>query len=299
MPQEGPSLLDPLSEDPETEAAPPPQEIMRPAIRTMQGDTETLVQRARTITQLIGRGVQEVRTTPDEPSSRWLSILAVLIPLLVGGGFAGWWFYLKPRVIPPPPPPEERSATFFAVERTIALTIDTHAYETFGEKLIEEAKQSERAGTVKAIAVSISDGDKKHFMTPAEFFEFLHINPPEDILLPLEGPIMLFVSATPEGPRMGLSFKTRDPDRTIKDLVQWEGNLDDDLSILFLGKTASSSAPRFEDRTFRNIDWRWRTLSANEDFGVGHMVFPVGNTVVITTSRDAMETVIARLFDAR
>ena len=122
---------------------------------------------------------------------------------------------------------------------------------------------------------------------------------------------------------LGIAVKTRDTARTFRDLLLWESSLAVDLLPLFNGLNVKPTDALFEDRTYRNIDWRFLRLSTIEtpsvesgttttssdlplaelgpkkDIGLGHAVFPARNIAVVTTSKEAMETVIGRLFDSR
>ena len=68
---------------------------------------------------------------------------------------------------------------------------------------------------------------------------------------------------------------------------------------LFFGDEIKPLTSNFEDRTYRNIDWRYIKLSQEKDVGFGYTVFSAGNILVVTTSKAAMEEAINRLFDAR
>ena len=109
---------------------------------------------------------------------------------------------------------------------------------------------------------------------------------------------MAFVYTSEQGRRFGLAMETIDLDRTFLDLLSWESSLLADFLPLFFNQKPEAVITPFEDRTFRNIDWRYQKLSQAGDLGIGYALFPAKNLLVITTSKESMETVISRLFSA-
>jgi hypothetical protein len=65
--------------------------------------------------------------------------------------------------------------------------------------------------------------------------------------------------------------------------------------MFFDERTDTIVAP-FEDRTYRNIDWRYLKLSQAKDLGIGYGVFPASNVLIFTTGKEGAETTINRLF---
>ncbi len=82
-------------------------------------------------------------------------------------------------------------------------------------------------------------------------------------------------------------------------MLSWEPGLLRTFTPFFFDEKVNSVIAPFEDRTYRNIDWRYLKLSQDKDLGIAHAVFPAGNILIITMSKEAMETTINRLFDAR
>jgi hypothetical protein len=123
--------------------------------------------------------------------------------------------------------------------------------------------------------------------------------PPESFLKRLDPPFMTYVLASSDGTRLGLGVHTKDTNRTLRDMLDWEPKMMEDLRPLFFDKNITPVDLIFEGRSYRNIDWRYLKLSADTDIGIGYAVFPANNVLIITTSKGLMETVINRLFDAK
>ena len=83
------------------------------------------------------------------------------------------------------------------------------------------------------------------------------------------------------------------------DFISWENSLLSDLQPLFFDQKPDVVIAPFEDRTYRNTDWRFLKLSSEKDIGIGYTIFPAGNILILTTGKEAMETTINRLFEKR
>lgn len=272
----------------------------KPAIRTMKSDAEELFKSSRP--SLMDMVTQET-SSPAYPAARAVKHFSPLyfalgaIALVIMG--AGIYFIVLPPAAPLPQIKLAPPSPFFAVEASRTVTIDAKNRVGFLQVLEDSYREAERLETFKRIAVKMQDGPEERFLTMADLADLLRMSPPRALLERVSGPAMIFFQATEEGNRFGLAVKTSDPDRIFLDMLSWENSILVDLRNLFFDAQPESSIVPFEDRTYRNIDWRFQKLSTSIDLGIGYTVFPAKNLLVITTSRDSMETAINRLFDAR
>lgn len=235
------------------------------------------------------------------------AIIAGLI-LLGGGGLAVFYAY-RSRISPvkspddiitpdqtriPPPTP------YFATETSRTITVKKTDRAEFARLMADTWHEKEREGTVKRIIIKVQDGPIERFATLGDFFELWRIAPPQEIVNQASGMLMAFMYAGPTGNRLGFAVRTDEPERTFAHMLRWEPSLLAQATPLFFDERAGSILSSFfEDRTWRNIDWRYMKLSPEKDIGIGYLIFPVGDLFVFTTSKEATEAVINRLFDAR
>lgn len=275
----------------------------KPAIRTMKSDVEELFKTTKpSLIQVLG---QEVTTSGRPPPTKKESALrryypVFIVALAAGAAIIGVILFLASRketdgtpikLIPPAP--------FFATETSRTISVGAGERALFLRLMEDSSRELEREGNIKRILVKIKDGPAERFATLADFLEFYRITPPVNFLSNLGSPLMLFFYYGRDGSRFGLSLRTADPDRTWRDLLGWEPALLRDFTPLFFDEKPEVVISPFEDRTYRNIDWRFLKLSPKKDLGIGYTIFPVGDVLLLTTSKEATETVINRLFDAR
>ncbi|MEK7541573.1 MAG: hypothetical protein AAB533_01865 [Patescibacteria group bacterium] len=289
-----------------------PQETRRPAIRTMRSDVEGLFKNHKpTLMQMIGAQAQEpARAGEASPARSKIPAVgiagAALVLLLVGGG--AWWYLNRgaaltatpragtanPRAIPRGAP-----QALFATESSRTITIKKQDRGQFLRLMEDSWKEEEREGTVKRVIVLLQDGPQEYPATLADFFALWRIAPPSSLTERLDQNLMVFLYRGKTGNRLGLAVRTREPERTFADMLSWEPAMLASMTQLFFDERAEAIATPFEDRTYRNIDWRYLKLSQERDLGIGYAVFPAGNVFILTTGKEPMETVINRLFDAR
>lgn len=271
----------------------------RPAIRTMKSDVERLFKNTKpSLLQIIGQGtLEELPPKGRHLSSRLLYAGGtILIGALVLG--LGFYFYAPSGGAPAPQkliPP----APFFATEAARTITVDIKNRASFLRLMEDSSFEFERAGTVKRVLIKVQDGPTERFATVADMLRFWQVNSPQNFLTELGAPLMTFFYFGTGGSRFGFLVPTKDSDRTLASLLSWESNiLADFRPLLFDAKPERAVAP-FEDRTYRNIDWRYMKLSEKQDLGIGYAVFPAKNLLLVATNKETMETIISRLFDAR
>ncbi|MEK7098970.1 MAG: hypothetical protein AAB916_00440 [Patescibacteria group bacterium] len=279
----------------------------KPAIRTMRSDAEALFKTTKpSLIQMIG--TQQIAP----PSARLaapskvkipMMLIGVLILAVIGGGA----YYLlqtltsSTNTATPNPRAASRPAApaLFATEASRTITVKKQDRAEFLRLMSDTWRETEREGTVKRLTIMLSDGPQEYPATLADFFEMWRITPPSSLTERLNQNLMVFLYAGKTGNRLGFAVQTREPERTFADMLSWEPALLASISQLFFEERPDAVVIPFEDRTYRNIDWRYLKLSQERDLGVGYAVFPVGNIFVFTVGKEGMETVINRLFDAR
>ena len=85
----------------------------------------------------------------------------------------------------------------------------------------------------------------------------------------------------------------------LRDFIQWEPLLPIAFRPFFFDEKPEGLIAPFQDRSYRNIDWRYIKLSEEEDLGIGYAIFPAKNLLVVATSKETMEIVINRLFEGK
>lgn len=285
-----------------------------PALRTMKSDVQELLKTSQpSLLDLVGEELkqrdQAARTAPDRNvpagrSRRWVILITVLILALT----AGTVLVFIRRSGPPPAqtPPPRLPRAFFATETSRTITVAPTERLEFLRLVQDSADEPEREGSMKRLLIKIEAAGTQRFARPGDLFSLYRIQPPEEFVAVLEPDLMLFLHyglsgpARPTGgPRLGFAARTREPGRILRILLGWERRLAQDLGVLFLRETIPSTLPEFEDRTYRNIDWRFQKLSSEKDLGIGYGIFPAQNLLILTTGKSAMESVINRLFDVR
>lgn len=225
---------------------------------------------------------------------------AIILLLVLGAGFYLLMAGGNKESIPHTPTPAVAPLPqLFATETSETITIKTGDGPGLLRSLQELTDKEGREGTLKRVAIKISGGPTERLLGLTDFFETLGIEPPSGFVGHMETQIMIFVFYGSEGGRVGLAVKTNDINRALRDLFVWEPTMVSSLGSLLFDKERDLTEGKFEDRIYRNIDWRFLKLSSKEDLGIAYTVFPANNILILTTSKTALETIINRLFDLR
>jgi len=285
-------------------AADETRSMRNPAIRTMKSDVQELFKTTKpSLIQIIGKEAEASREAyrpENKRNYKTLIIIAGALALLASA--AGVFFFFYPfgfsedKIIPAKPtlPPP-----YFAVETSRTISMGAEDRALFLRLFTDSYKEPEREGQIKRVVIKLQEGERERFADLHDFFEFYKIVPTKNFLGRLSPPLMTFVYYGRDGNRVGFAIKTNDPDRTLADMLAWEPSLLTDFRPLFFGEKSGTSIIPFEDRTYRNIDWRYQKVFDDKDLGIAYTIFPAKNLLVVTTGKEAMETVINRLFDAR
>lgn len=271
-------------------------------IRTMKLDT------ARLTTKKVESPVEQsiVPAKPRSNIERGLYIgigVALIVAITIAAALfispQGKKIPKKPNVNVVVEPPSKEPAPpllLFAVETSKVITVSNQDRTRFISLVEDLMKEPEREGTIKRLAVKIQEGTKERFMHVADLFNLYLVPSPERLIEQLEGDPMLFIYYGKEGPRIGFAVETRDENRALREFISREPQLLSDFRPIFHLEKPETEGGSFEDRTYRNIDWRYLKLSPEKDLGIAYGAFPAKNLFILTTSKVAIETVIDRLF---
>ena len=239
---------------------------------------------------------EKPRTLEKEPGflNKYL-VSAILLLLLIGIAYGFYAFFLREelpvtaKVVPPP--------ALFATEKSRTININAGDKAAVRRGLNDSAEERERNGTIKRILFKIIEKNgEERFITTEEIFSSLDILPPSELTSFLDKNFMTAVYYQNEGPRIILVARTTKPERTEETMLKWEVSMQRDVLPFFLKEKVETKLISFEDRSFRNIDWRYLKLDNIKDLGVGYTIFKLRSYLVMATSKEAMETVISRLF---
>lgn len=272
--------------------------VRKPAIRTMKSDVQELFKTTKpSLLQIIGQN-DSVETSHIPPNIRSKPFLLVVGAVIVAFALVLGGLYIWSRRAPVAVPKIVVPGPIFAVESSRTFSIDLGNSAILHSLLADTHGEEERLGQIKRILVKVSDQSQEHYATFADFVRFYRMSPPRGLTEQTEGSFMPFFFASRDGNRFGIAVKIADPDRVWADMLFWEPSLVYDIRPLFFEDRPETIIAPFEDRTYRNIDWRFQKLSDESDLGVAYTVFPARNILVVTSSKETMETVINRLFDA-
>ena len=271
--------------NPEAEAASLKNEGAPPTalIRTMRQDLERLratkQPQAPILTPAAAQKIETHAARHERRARKNLYIISTAAFLALFITAAALFLQPKPPAKPPevitPPlsvltPPQP----FFPVESARTVNVTALDRKSFFDALRDTRKETEREGTVKRLIIKVQDGGTERFLTPNDFFQFALLSPPPNFLANLDAPFMLFFTYDAGGGKTGFAATTKSPDRSFRTLLSWEPMLFLDLQPFLLpAATATPATPVFEDRTYRNIDWRYLKLSDAAASSIGYAVF--------------------------
>ena len=276
-----------------------------PKIRTMKSDVAEFMKETKpSLIQILTKQVEYQPTTVSEKASP-LPIRTILISVagVIVIGAAAWFGYsyftsqqpetpvtpgVTEETIPNSPIFVEKTQTATSLRNTLQLQ-----QIIFGAALNLERQQS-----LKRLIINIKSNDgSTHLLTVKDFFDVLNIVPPRQIPDSLSDTLFLYVYYGASGPRAVFISPSRNTGRTFAGMLGWENSIQRDLDVMFLGETVNQIIAPFLDKTFKNIDYR--ILAVKPGTELGYFIFSAKNLLVITTSDEALQMVINRLFEAR
>lgn len=269
-------------------------------VRTMKSDISAFLKETKpSLVQLISTQTEAERLSePREGRGRryleMLVILAVSLVFIAAIGFLAWQ-KLAPSgngknhtaVIPQP---------FFSVEKF--ATIDYRPeIKNLKEKIREAALATEKAGTMKRVVVLYSAPASVTTLDGNDFLREAGINAPGDAAPSLTGPIMLIAHKAGVGTRLATVMKTSDARRVFEILIRNERDALLTWRGLFLNAPPPPKNLTFEDRDYRNINYRILTIDDASDLRIIYAIFPAKEYIVAASSRETFQEIINRLYE--
>ena len=309
---------------PAPQSADPAQLAPRSSVRTMRSDMEGLMQssggaKPSLMQSIRRRGTPQIPQQPGTASGglrillRVVALLIVAAIMLLGAlaalpqVFPNSFLSLRNKIpglsvyAPTPASPAHPAATapnFFSTETTQDIVASLDSRAIFFELMDHAIKGGERQGTMKRLLITTTAADSSdRFMTMQDVFDFYRISAPPPVLQQADGVAFFFAYFARDGGRFGAATRVFDSEVTLAAMGAWESRIADDLTPLLFGEPATATSTTFRQMTFRNIDWRFLPLSQTRDIGIAYGIFPARNYLILTTSSEAMEATINRLFD--
>jgi len=265
----------------------------------MKSDLEQLSRSSKV--SVIQMASEELKTHPPEiklkqkSAKKTLLIIGGLLLFLTLTGLALYTFILNPKTVEQPSAPKP-PALPFGVEREATITVRLEEKLGFLKQLKEFAKEPGRRGTITGIRLKVWDGPQERFASLRDFADLMAFNSPASLRGRFESNFVLFFYHGTDQNYFGFAAKASDENMIFREMILWEPMLVQDLYPFFFKEATGSPITEFEDRSYRNIDWRWAKISENEDLGIAYTIFPQNKLLVVTTGQEAMERVIDRLF---
>lgn len=277
-----------------------------PSIRTMKSDMDQLFAKGKpAVAQMAGRAGEHVPVVRKQAQRAGIYLVAglILILFLLFGGAAymlrGYWWKLAFGPQTPTSQATEPPAPFFTTESSRTVTVRGDNRTQFLLLMEDALAEVEREKSMKRIVIKVEDASGEKFADLEDVFSLYRIESPGLLLDRIGDPLMTFVFYGEDGSRLGFAAGVHDQDRAFRDLLFWEQTMVNDLAPIFGTKALTPLTSAFEDRTYRNIDWRFIKLSREKDLGIGYTIFPAGRVFILATSKTMMERVIDRMFDIR
>ncbi|MDO8560878.1 MAG: hypothetical protein Q7R91_01545 [bacterium] len=305
MADQGRQNQQPSGQRPEPSSARP-----EPKIRTMKSDIDKFMKDTKpSLIQMMTKQA-EYRSPEIEKEEKKFptKIILIVAGSMVVLAVLGWLGYI---LLTPQTPPQQaktsagKTTTGEEIPASPILTEKTQTATSLRnpiqlQKIIFDAAQNaERPQSLKRLVIKIKEADGgTGFLTAKDFFDILNIPAPQQVQDTLRDQLFLYIYYTSTGlPRAIFIAPSRNPERMRGGMFAWESSMERDLDTLFLGATPNQIVAPFFDKTFRNIDYR--TLALEPGTEVGYFMFSAKNFLVITTSDEALQVAINRLFESR
>lgn len=275
----------------------------------MESDAQELLRGGKlTLADILGKTLRNsARGHAHDASSATSHYMR--IATIAGGAFLsiallagiGAFFFIRssPDVTPPEEKREERAPLFFRVNFSESIAARAEERVQFMRNLESLAKKPEIPQAITQIIVTQDDGSENKLATLHDILTLFRVPLLDQLILPRDKPPMTFLYYGGGGGHIGLIFAPQDADRAFSSFFARERSLALDFAQAFFGEEVESALAPFQDFTYRNIDWRYQAISQEKDRGIGYGIFPARGLFMITTSKEAMEETINRLFEAQ
>ena len=287
----------------EDSSAPEPRPKREPAIHTMRSDVSEFLKTSKA--SQLSILIEEVKKErpPTEPArnrTRQLKIalLIFLVAAALAGGLSLYFFWIGSNA-PPPPIRESTPRGFIVFDVTQEITLAPTPGE-FRKVLLEARHSPEPVGSFRRLVIrSQNPAGASVVIGMAESLRRLEVRAPAGFLGSVTSAPQFFTYQGALGPRFGILAEVASQARAWEALLGWEPSLQNDLEPFFLGEEVALSFQPFEDKTYRNIDFRYLALDPAQSRGIGYLYFPARHLIIIATSDETIRKIIDRLFESR
>ncbi len=280
------------------------EEKKTPNIRTMGSDvseyakSKKLSQISIAAEELQRPAILEIPNAENSSSHTTKIIIAILgtLAIIAITASAGVYLYYTVLTKSKSEATKTTTAVYFSSEKLETITLSPQDNLTL--KLNTSATDIQPITTIKRLNILLANNAGNQTSANAkDFFRLLRIPAPS--IIAGDSDVMPFFYYQDGVARAGFLTPIRDENIALQSMISWEASIQKDLSPLFLQKLPETAAAPFEDKTFKNINYRFMKLSATKDFGIGYFIFPAKNYLVVTTSEAELQSVITRLFEAK
>ncbi len=270
-----------------------------PRLRTMKYDaSHYLKEKNISFLDLVAKEQQKHEEDVFEFRERvtdqtWFKVVMTLIVLIVlgiGGYAAFTYFVAQPVTLAPG---ETAPKNYLVVEQRDVVSSREGDRAGLFEKLRASRKDRLPSGSIKQVIIKLENlSGTAHYATIGEFFGTLDFRPPNDLATNLENGFNFLIYYTPQGASIGMILEPKNPERAFAQMIAWERNIILDWRYFYFDQTITSTSKVFTDDVIKNIDVRTLNITEGADLVYG---FFAGKYLLISTSREFMELMIARL----
>lgn len=187
----------------------------------------------------------------------------------------------------------------FAVDTSETVQISSTDKGALTQKLNTLGNQFETGATMKRLIILIEEGRNLRAINAGEFLRAANIETSPFVTTTFTTPIMPVYLKTGMSPLLALVAKTNDPDRVREEFLKNEHNLAFDWSAIFLNeKPPISITIPYKDKIYRNITYRSLVLDTLNGKGIFYAVYPAKSYFIITTTEEALKTIINRMYES-
>lgn len=218
----------------------------------------------------------------------------VFLVLMMTIGYGGYVFLLTTDTLPPTETTPERA--FIPVEEREIITIRDGDRAGLLEKLEAARRDRLPSRSIKHIIVRIeSFGGRSRFATMNDFMKTLDFKTPSGFTENLQDKFDIFIYYRSDGADVGLLAESKDRERTLAHMLEWEKSIILDFRNLYFDADVTQPLHLFTDSIVRNADVRSVTLQENTTFSYGMFA---QRFLVISTSAECMDVLLGRLLAA-
>lgn len=286
-------------------------------MRTFKGDIEEILKREKKSLAEIALEEERKRrenlaydkNLPEKASLARNTLFITLILLAAGVIILGTlWFFLNKKA---PTLNNPGTSILINVESSKEADVTNFNRKSLIDFLVKERKQENVArGTLKILSfVTTGESGEKEILSAENFMSILDAEMPPSLIRALE-PNFLFGFYGESANQPFLVFKTANYRETFFSMLEWENIMENKIGEIFFNpslrrgilaatstKEITTGTKNFQDEVLRSRDSR--TLTGDKKELLFFYSFPDENTLILTTSENAFQTLAKRLLKAK